>query len=140
MENAWAPVGPEDPDFADLLLQSHLRVVRRPLVGPSVPPRELARWLYRDTPIALLAHRPGADPQFCYANLAAQRHFGYSWDERERLLRDVARDGFSDDYRGLRVTKSGVPFWIENTTVWNLIDADGRLHGQAAAIRSVAQA
>jgi PAS domain S-box-containing protein len=151
------PIGPEDPGFAALLVQSHLRMVGRSLVESSVPASELARWLYWDAQVALLAQRPGADPRFCYANRAAQRHFGYEWDEivglpsrlsaaredraeRERLLSDVARDGFSDNYRGLRVTKAGVPFWIENATVWNLVDADGRLHGQAAAIRSVGPA
>jgi PAS domain S-box-containing protein len=151
------PNASEDADFAVLLVQSHLRVVGRPLVERSVPPRELATWLYRDTSVALLAHGPGPDPRFCYANRAAQRHFGYSWDEfvglpsrlsadgpdraeRERLLRDVARTGFSDGYRAMRVSKSGAAFWIENVTVWNLIDGDGDFRGQAAAIPSVAPA
>ncbi|GAA5164736.1 MEKHLA domain-containing protein [Pseudonocardia eucalypti] len=157
MGDGWEPVDAEDPEFAALLVDSHLRVVGRPLVPGPPPGPELARWLYRETPVALLAHRPGADPRFCYANRAAQRHFGYDWAEfvglpsrlsaadvdraeRARLLSDVARDGFSDDYRGLRVAKSGSQFWIENATVWNLVDAEGRLHGQAAAIRSVSPA
>ncbi|MFI6937526.1 MEKHLA domain-containing protein [Streptomyces sp. NPDC050287] len=39
-------------------------------------------------------------------------------------------------YRGIRVGKSGRPFWIEDVTMWDLIDADGTMHGQAAVIRS----
>lgn len=61
-------MAPEDPAFARLLLDSHLRVVGRPLAEPDEP----ARWLYRDTAWLVLAHRPGPDPRFCYANLAAQ--------------------------------------------------------------------
>lgn len=49
----------------------------------------------------------------------------------------MTRDGCRDNYRGLRVAKSGERFWIEHATVWNLLDADGVLHGQAAVIRAV---
>ncbi|WP_437377230.1 MEKHLA domain-containing protein [Inquilinus limosus] len=38
-------------------------------------------------------------------------------------------------YRDLRVAKSGRRFWIENATVWRLIDEAGTLHGQAATFR-----
>jgi len=157
VQRQWAPVGTEDPDFAALLTGSHLRLVGRPLVDGALSPEEAARWLYRDAPFALLAHRPEADPTFCYANLTAQRCFGYGWEEfvglpsrlsaagperaeRARLLDDVTRQGFSNDYRGLRVAKSGAQFWIEGATVWNLVDARGRLHGQAAAFSSVTPA
>jgi hypothetical protein len=39
-------------------------------------------------------------------------------------------------YRGVRVAKSGRRFVIEDGIVWELIDADGRRHGQAAAFSS----
>ncbi|MDT7588608.1 MAG: hypothetical protein QOE32_6158, partial [Pseudonocardiales bacterium] len=51
---------------------------------------------------------------------------------RDRLFERVASYGFIDDYRGLRITRSGAQFWIDDATVWNLLDANGRLHGQAA--------
>jgi hypothetical protein len=35
----------------------------------------------------------------------------------------------------MRIAKSGRRFWIENATVWELIDEAGRRHGQAAAFR-----
>jgi hypothetical protein len=34
----------------------------------------------------------------------------------------------------VRVTKSGQRFLIEEATLWQLLDADGKLHGQAVAI------
>ena len=65
-----------------------------------------------------------ADPRFVYANLTAQRWFEYGWDdligrpsrqsagpeeqaERDRLLAEAARKGWSDGYRGVRVSRTG---------------------------------
>jgi hypothetical protein len=86
---------------------------------------------------------------FCYANLAAQRLFGFTWREfiglpsrlsaeaperveRERLLARVASHGYIDDYSGVRISKSGQRFRIHRATVWNLTDAHGHRLGQAA--------
>jgi hypothetical protein len=35
---------------------------------------------------------------------------------------------------GVRVTKSGQRFMIEEATLWQLLDAEGKLHGQAVVI------
>jgi len=97
----------------------------------------------------VLAHDGGDDPRFIYANKAAQACFEYSEDEliglpsrlsaeaperaaRQALLDRVSRDGFISDYSGIRIAKSGRRFCIENAIVWQLIDADGQHHGQAA--------
>lgn len=53
-------------------------------------------------------------------------------DERARLLERTTRDGFVDDYRGIRISSSGRRFWIERATVWNLLDAHENFVGQAA--------
>jgi hypothetical protein len=52
--------------------------------------------------------------------------------ERERLLAAVARDGFIDDYAGVRISRSGRRFRIRQATVWNLLDERGERCGQAA--------
>lgn len=53
-------------------------------------------------------------------------------EERQALLERVSRDGFIDDYAGIRISARGTRFRIENAVVWNLIDAAGVRHGQAA--------
>ena len=53
-------------------------------------------------------------------------------DERQRLLERVTQRGFIDDYAGVRISATGLRFRIEKAVVWNLIDAQGRRHGQAA--------
>ena len=52
--------------------------------------------------------------------------------ERARLLDTVASRGYIDDYRGIRISKSGRRFRIDNAIVWNVIDDTGSMRGQAA--------
>ena len=105
----------------------------------------------------MLAHDDEADPRFVYANRAALRCFEYTWDEligmpsrlsaeapnraeRDALLSSVAEKGYARGYRGLRIAKSGRRFWIEDVTVWNVLDAHGNPCGQAATYRRTSPA
>ncbi|MFT3735007.1 MAG: MEKHLA domain-containing protein [Rhodocyclaceae bacterium] len=88
-----------------------------------------------------------------YANAATLRCFGFARDEflgmpsrlsaeaprreeREALLADVRRQGYASGYRGLRIGKQGQHFWIEDVTVWNLVE-NGERVGQAATYRRI---
>jgi hypothetical protein len=132
---------------AELLLNSHHSLLKSELLNPSTT--EIGRALY-EAPMVVLAHDTTADPVFFYGNLAAQQLFEMNWnelvqlpsrfsaepvarDERQRLLDLVARQGFIDNYSGVRITKSGKRFLIEHTTVWNLLGQGGQVLGQAAA-------
>jgi PAS domain S-box-containing protein len=143
---------PADARFAELLSSSFERVVGVPLLSGHKSGQNLAHLLYESAPFALLAHDTSPDPLFVYANRMAQHCFEYSWDEfvgmpsrlsaeepdraeRRRFMDGVRRRGYVDDYRGLRIAKSGRRFWIKDATVWNLVDLDGALRGQAALIR-----
>jgi hypothetical protein len=145
-ENGWLL------PHAELLLASFERLVGRPLVDPALAPAARARALY-EAPFVVLSHGTGADPVFEYGNLAAQRLFELTFAEltalpsrlsaeplhraeRERLLAEVARRGFVDDYRGVRVSRTGRRFRIERAIVWNLSDAAGAPRGQAATFDS----
>ncbi len=138
-----------DPGFFALLTGSYTRLVKAPLV----PLGKDANWLYHEAPFVVLAHGTDPDPCFIYANRAAQACFEYSWAEflglpsrlsaepidraeRQRLLDQVARNGFLAGYRGIRVAKSGRRFLIEDGVVWELIDRQGVRHGQAATFRA----
>lgn len=138
-----------DPEFFALLTGSYERLVGERLVPEGAD----AGWLYEKAPFAVLAHDGSADPKFIYANKCAQACFEYDWDEiiklpsrlsagpadrarRRALLDAVARHGFMSGYRGVRVAKSGQRFAIEDGIVWELIDAEGKSHGQAATFSS----
>jgi PAS domain-containing protein len=120
-------------------------------VPPDLPLADATEWLYESAPFAVLAHNTEPDPVFIYANKAAQRRFEYTWDEitrlpsrlsaeapnreeRQRFLERVQRFGYEAGYQGVRITKSGRRFMIEEATLWQLLDANGKLHGQAVVI------
>ncbi|GLQ92836.1 MEKHLA domain-containing protein [Dyella acidisoli] len=136
-----------------LLADSYARWLKQPLVDPALSDEQAARWLYEDAPFGLLAHNTHADPLFIYGNVSAQRCFEYSWDElmllpsrlsappqqvqgRKEFLEQVSKQGFASGYRGLRISKSERTFWINDGTVWQLVDQAGVLHGQAALFRT----
>ncbi|MBR7964623.1 MEKHLA domain-containing protein [Burkholderia vietnamiensis] len=146
-----------DRDFYDLLANSYHRFVGVPLVDGETACADVVRWLYEEAPFCVLAHNSDVDPRFIYANRTAQRCFGYDWDgmislrsrlsaeqpnrdERERMLKLVHLCGFATGYRGLRISSSGRRFWINDVTVWNLIDQNGEFHGQAAIYRHTVDA
>jgi hypothetical protein len=141
-----------DEKFAELMVNSYQRIVGRSLIDEDAGKRSPAQFLYYDAPFCLLAHNGDEDPQFIYANVTAQKRFGYSWDEfmrlpsrlsagepdrneRQRLLEAVKLRGFIDDYCGVRIAQSGQRFWIDGVVVWELLDPAGVRHGQAAMFR-----
>lgn len=146
-------LGDARPDAAisAIVLKSFARIVGRPLVPAGLDDGQAVRWLYEEAPYGVLAHDTAADPRFIYANKAAQHCFEYPWAEfaglpsrlsaeapnraeRQAFLDQVARDGFAKGYRGLRVSRSGRRFFIEDVTLWQLIDDRGVLHGQGALL------
>ena len=139
-------------DHVALLLASLRRWTGRDLVDPRLPVVEQARQIFYAR-FAVLSHNTAADPILNYGNRAGMDLFELTWqeltqtpsrltaepghrDERARLLDAVTRNGFIDDYRGIRISKTGRRFLIENATVWNLLDENGAHYGQAAAFRA----
>ncbi len=133
---------------ATFILASHRLLTGQALLSIS-DKDDAGRALY-DASLVVLAHDVASDPVFFYANRKAQQLFEMSWDEmvslpsrhsaesparskRQRLLDQVARQGYIDDYSGIRVSKTGKRFLIERASVWNLMDAAGQVVGQAAA-------
>ncbi len=133
-------------DRLALIPQSFARLTSRALLGDT-PPTPAALWV---APMVILAHGTEADPVFFYGNAMGLAVFELTADallrtpsrlsaeapdraERARLLDQVSRHGFIDDYAGVRISATGRRFRIEQATVWNLIDAAGQIRGQAAA-------
>ena len=120
----------------------------RELLPGAAPGPELAAGLFA-APFVIVAHGTEADPILNYGNQAALTLWEMTWAEltrtpsrltseapnraeRARLLETVARQGFIDDYSGIRISKSGRRFRIDRAIVWNLLTPDGRPCGQAA--------
>jgi hypothetical protein len=133
---------------ANRLIASLHRWTGRDLVDRSLPPAERARRLFH-APFVVLSHDQSPDPLLNYANLAGLGLFELAWEElirlpsrqtaepvhreeRTRLLETVTRQGYIDDYRGIRISRTGRHFRIERATVWNLLDENDASSGQAA--------
>ncbi len=133
---------------AAMILKSHRHWLHRPLLDPALPAKEQARQLYH-APFIVLAHTGDSEPVFCYGNIRALDLFELTWPElidrpsrlsagdeqqpnRQLFLETVAKQGYADDYQGIRVTKSGRLFRFQNATLWNLIDNNQQYCGQAA--------
>jgi hypothetical protein len=134
-------------EHVSCLLRSFNYWTGRSLVEADAPV-EQARWLFY-APFVVLSHNTAPDPVLNYANQEGLTLFEFSWEElvtlpsrrtaepseqaqRERLLAIVSRQGYIDDYQGVRIAKSGRRFLIEEATVWTLLDQKGDPYGQAA--------
>lgn len=135
-------------EHAQRLLDSYRRRVGRELIDRAGTAAEQARRLF-EAPFVVLSHGTEADPILNYGNRVAMELWETDFetlratpsrltaepvhrDERARLLERVTRDGYIDDYTGVRVSTTGKRFFIERATVWNVVDEAGRRVGQAA--------
>jgi len=137
---------PEIVAYSQLLAESYESLTKKKLIESS----NISYDLYY-APFVLVSHGTEPDPIFRYANLKAQELWGLDWDnflqmpsrltvkpdeaaKRQQLLDEAASKGYVDNYSGIRITKEGRRFIIENVTLWNVIDSNNIKHGQAAVI------
>ena len=130
------------------LLDSFARLLGLELIDRAGTPVEQSTRLWQAA-IVVVSHGTDADPVLTYGNAAALALWEMSWeeltqtpsrltaepvhrDERARLLARTREHGFVDDYSGIRISKTGRRFRIEQAIVWNLTDGVGNQLGQAA--------
>ena len=128
-----------------LLCDSYFHFFKTPLL-PILTPRFEDLF---EAPFILLSHGTEPDPILNFGNQMALKLWEFSWDEltkmpsrltaeplqqsaRTQFMQQVKANGFVDDYSGIRINQSGRRFKIENAKVWNLIDDQQQLQGQAA--------
>jgi len=146
MEPIWRL--PQVIPHVQLLVRSLKHWTGRELVPESSDPVKASRVLF-EASFVLVSHGTQPDPVLNYGNQSALRLWEMSWDElthtpsrltaeapnreeRARLLEAVTRQGFIDDYSGVRISKTGRRFRIARATVWNLVTEEGAPFGQAA--------
>lgn len=147
------------PDFHDPWLVNHsvfLLECYEHWLGKSFFPKKSDRVAFTRelflAPFALLSSGCEKDPMLNYGNLTTLQLWETSWEEfcktpgretaekieqesRERFLREVEAKGSIQNYEGIRISKTGRRFRIQDACVWNLIDSRGNYYGQAAVIR-----
>ena len=140
-ETAWI-------HHSQLLLNSYRHWLNEDLIPRVGNELEQAQALF-EAPQVVVSHGTQADPILNYGNQTALKLWEMELsqfvqtpsrltaepmhrDERAQLLERTTRDGYVDDYRGVRISSTGRRFLIEQAIVWNLIDASGTYQGQAA--------
>lgn len=135
-------------EHTQILLNSFRKFVGRELIDRTGTAEEQAQRLF-EAPFVVVSHGTEADPILNYGNRTALDLWEIDVaallrmpsrltaepvhrDERARLLERTLRDGFVDDYRGIRISATGRRFLIERAIVWNLVNAGGERVGQAA--------
>ncbi|MBD2099746.1 MEKHLA domain-containing protein [Leptolyngbya sp. FACHB-261] len=139
-------------NHAAILLDNFSHWTGKTLLDPKLSLQEQAQQLFY-APFVVLSHSNAPEPIFTYGNNTALRLFELSWQEliqmpsrlsaepvhqseRQRLLTTVAAQGYIDDYSGVRISKTGRRFSIEQATIWNLLDQQNQACGQAAMFSS----
>lgn len=142
---------PETVAWTRLLLDSYRHCTGRELIARSGDPVDESRRLF-EAPFVVASHDDQPEPVLNYGNQAALSLWELPWEqftrlpsaataeparreERQRVLDAVARQGYVEDYAGVRISASGRRFRIEGVTVWELHDHDGQRRGQAATFR-----
>ncbi|MCC9605202.1 MEKHLA domain-containing protein [Blastopirellula sp. JC732] len=138
----------DTPRFVRHLLDSYRRWVGVELMERSGDERQDLELLFA-LPVVVVSHGAEADPIFKFGNQTALNLWELELDaflkmpsrltaepmhrdERARLLARTERDGYVDDYRGVRISSQGRRFYIEQATIWNVVDDAGDYIGQAA--------
>ncbi|ELS33443.1 MULTISPECIES: MEKHLA domain-containing protein [Pseudanabaena] len=97
----------------------------------------------------VVSHGTQADPILNYGNQKALDLWKMDWQtltstpsrytaepiersEREQLLAQAKLQGYISNYRGIRIASNGDRFYIDQAIIWNVVDKNNKLWGQAA--------
>lgn len=133
---------------SQILLNSYRQFLDEELISRNGLDEDQSRAMF-EAPFVVVSHGTQDDPILNYGNEVALNLWEMDIktllqtpsrmtaepvhrDERARLLERTLRDGFVDDYRGIRIASSGRRFLIEKAIVWNLVNDAGDRVGQAA--------
>lgn len=141
----------EDPlviQWSQRLLDSYRRWLGRDLLERIGGPQSQSRMLF-ELPAVVVSHGTEADPILNYGNRTALELWEMSWEqlvktpsrltaepvnraERERMLDLAKTNGYFDTYRGVRISRSGRRFLVEDAVIWNVLNSESEQIGQAA--------
>jgi hypothetical protein len=134
--------------WSQILLVSYRRWLRADLIEPGGDPASQSHRLFH-SPFVVVSHGIEDDPVLNYGNLMALTLWEFSWEElvrtpsrltaepadrtqRAGMLEQARTNGHITNYQGVRISKSGRRFLIEQAVVWNVVDSTGQPLGQAA--------
>lgn len=135
-------------EHCQYLLNSFKALTGRDLIDRSPSIKIQANNLFHAN-FVMVSHDTQPDPVFNYGNQTALDLWEFDWEDflqlpsrlsaepmaqidRDRLLLEVQNNGYIQNYRSIRISRTGQRFWIENATIWTVTDRHGKDIGQAA--------
>ena len=148
---------PCDFDFlarqTGLILSSYRRWTGKSLLPEDLSDETLVRELFF-APFVVASAGTEKDPVLNYGNRRALALWEMDWETftktlgrctaepterkaRARFLDQVKKQGYIDHYCGIRISRTGRRFEIQNAVVWNLVDETGVYAGQAVTFNAI---
>ena len=138
--------------WIQIVNNSYYKLFSKNLIEPVGTPKQLSKKLFY-APFVLVSHGTQADPIFNYANQTALELWSLSWneftqipsatsaepiarEERAAMLEQAKKQGYIENYQGVRISSQGRRFFIKQATLWNLTDELNQKCGQAATFPS----
>ena len=139
---------PEIISWSEILAKNFQQLLGRELIANANTPEKLAKALFQ-APFILVSHGTEIDPILNYGNHAALQLWSMEWKEftttpsrltaepinreiRAQMLEQASKQGYINDYQGIRISSKGKRFSIKEAIIWNLTDISGKKCGQAA--------
>jgi hypothetical protein len=153
----WDPpwLGADQQTLVARLLLSHQRAFQTSLIA-AAPPKASLRLSCQELfacGFPVLAHDGSPEPTLTYANAAALRLWDAPWNdlvglpsrltaptteqaERSLALSKAKSQDAIEGYSGIRISRKGQRFMIQNARIWTLWDEQQQACGQAASFNS----
>ena len=139
---------PEIIDWSQIILDSYQKLLGKELIERTGDKSNQAKTLFY-APFVVYSHNTDPDPLYNYGNEQGLKLWEMDWqelittpsrtttqplerEERAKFLEQTISKGYITDYQGIRISKKGTKYKIDNVTVWNLTDNQGKYCGQAA--------
>jgi hypothetical protein len=134
--------------WSQIILDSYKKLLGHELIERNGDELNQAKNLFL-APFVVYSHNTDPDPIYNYGNEQGLKLWEMDWqelirtpsrtttqpsfrEERKQFLAQTTMKGYITDYQGIRISKKGTKYQIDNVTVWNLRDSHGEYCGQAA--------
>ena len=134
--------------WSQIILDSYRKLLGKELIERTGDKLNQAKTLFY-APFVVYSHNTNPDPLYNYGNEQGLKLWEMDWqelittpsrsttqplerEERAKFLEQTISKGYITDYQGIRISKKGTKYKIDNVTVWNLTDHQGQYCGQAA--------
>ena len=135
-------------NWSQIILNSYQKLLGKELIERKGDKLNQAKTLFY-APFMVYSHNTDLDPLYNYGNEQGLKLWEMDWqelittpsrtttqpllrEERAKILAETTSKSYITDYQGIRISKKGTKYKIDDITVWNLTDSQGKYCGQAA--------